>query len=377
MECKQSRRGFLSSMALLPIADALPSPKDIRYANIGRTGLKVTKFVFGSMITSDQSVIERACDLGINCFASARDYQRGNNERLLGAALKGRRDRVILCTESIDMMWRPKTEKETTTYVLDNLNTSLRELRTDYVDLFLLHHKDEPGWIPDEAVEAVSIAKKQGKVRHAGITTHALPKMVDYLVKGDLFEAVIPIYNFTMDAEMHAAVRKVHHAGIGVIAMKVLAGGLRSEKPVPQLKRPGAPVAALKWALNNPNVDAALTSVAGMEQLEENVRAMTEPFTDGERQLLAAALDEFGPKYCRLCGRCEGTCAKGLPIPEILRCGMYAGGYGQFDLGRSKFLDLPEEARKPSCSDCPSCSVHCAYGVRVAEWVSRTKDLLA
>jgi hypothetical protein len=377
MECKQSRRGFLSSMALLPVAGALPSPKDIRYANIGRTGLKVTKFIFGSMITSDQSVIERACDLGINCFASARDYQSGNNERLLGAALKGRRDRVILCTESIDMMWRPKTEKETTTYVLDNLNTSLRELQTDYVDLFFLHHKDEPGWIPDEAVEAVRIAKKQGKVRHAGITTHALPKMVDYLVKGDLFEAIIPIYNFTMDAEMHAAVRKVHDAGIGVIAMKVLAGGLRSENPVPQLKRPGAPAAALKWALNNPNVDAALTSVAGMEQLEENVRAMTEPFTDGERQLLAAALDEFGPKYCRLCRRCEGTCAKGLPIPEILRCGMYAEGYGQFDLGRTRFLDLPEEARKQDCSDCTSCSVRCAYGVRVAERVRRTRELLA
>ena len=377
MEYRQSRRGFLSSFALLPAVGTLPSPPDVRYATIGKTGLKVTKFVFGSMITSDQSVIERACDLGVNCFASARDYQRGNNERLLGLALKGRRDGVVLCTESIDMMWRPKTEKETTAYVLDNLNTSLKELQTDYVDLFFLHHKDEPGWIPGEAVEAVRIAKKQGKLLHAGITTHALPKMVDYLVESDLFEAVIPIYNFTMDAEMHAAVKKVHDAGIGVIAMKVLAGGLRSEKPVPQLKRPGAPVAALKWALNNPNVDAALTSVAGMEQLEENVRAMTEPFTQSERQLLASALDEFGPKYCRLCGRCDGTCAKGLPIPEILRCGMYAGGYGQFDLGRSKFLDLPEEARKPSCSDCPSCSVHCAYGVRVAEWVSRTKDLLA
>ena len=138
------------------------------------------------------------------------------------------------------MMWRPKTEKETAEYVLNNLNISLRDLQTDYVDLFFLHHKDEPGWIPDEVVEAVRIAKKQGKVRHAGITTHTLPKMADYLVKSDLFEAVIPMYNFTMDAEMHAAAKKVHDAGIGVIAMKVMAGGLRTEKPLPQLKRPGA-----------------------------------------------------------------------------------------------------------------------------------------
>jgi hypothetical protein len=377
MDFKQSRRGFFSSIALLTAAEALAAPPAVRYAMLGKTGLKITKFVFGSMITSNQTVIDRAYDLGINCFTSARDYQNGNNERLLGMALKGKRDKVILSTESIDMMWRPKTEKETREYVLNNLDTSLRELQTDYVDLFFLHHKDEPGWIPDEAVEAVRIAKKQGKLRHAGITTHALPKMADYLLQSDLFEAVIPMYNFTMDAEMHAAAKKVHDAGIGVIAMKVMAGGLRSDKPLPQLKRPGALAAALKWALNNPNVDAAVSSATSMEQVEENARAMTDPFTDSEHHLLAAALEEFGQKYCRLCGRCERTCAKGLPVPEILRCGMYAEGYGQFALGRSKFLELPEEARNQNCSDCPSCSVRCAYGVRVAERISRTRELLA
>ena len=372
-----TRRGFLSSAALIPAAGALPAAPGVRYTRLGKTGLNITKLVFGSMVTSDQAVIDRAIDLGINCFTTARDYQLGHNESFLGASLVGKRDKVILSTEAIDMMWRPKTEKETTAYVLDNLNTSLKDLRTDYVDLFFLHHKDQPDWIPEEAVEAVRIAKRQGKLRHAGITTHALPKMADYLVKSDLFEAVIAIYNFTMDAEMHAAVKKVHDAGIGVIAMKALAGGLRSEKPLPQLKRPGAVLAALKWAMNNPSVDAVVTSIADTDQLEENARAMTERFSDGEHRLLAAALDEFGPKYCRLCGRCEGTCAQGLPIPEVLRCGMYAEGYGQFDLGRGKFLELPAEARGRSCGECSACSVRCAYGIRVAERVSRTRELLA
>jgi len=377
MDFKSSRRGFLSSIAALPVADALASLPAVRNVTLGKTGLKITKFVFGSMITSDQAVIQRAFDMGINCFTTARDYQHGNNERLLGAALKGKRDKVVLSTESIDMMWRPKSEKETAEYVLSNLDISLADLQTDYVDLFFLHHKDEPGWIPDEVVEAVRIAKKQGKIRHAGITTHALPKMADYLLKSDLFEAVIPMYNFTMDAEMHAAAKKVHDAGIGVIAMKVLAGGLRTTKPLPQFQRAGAVVAALKWAINNPNVDAAVTSVTDMEQLEENVRAMTEPFTDSERQLLAAALDQFGPDYCRLCGRCEGTCTKGLPIPEILRCGMYAESYGQFALGRGKFLELPPAMRGGTCGECSSCSVRCAYGLNVAEKVRHTNDLLA
>ncbi len=374
---KSSRRGFLSSIAALPVVDALAAIPAVRYVTLGKTNLKITKFVFGSMITSDQTVIQRALDMGVNCFTTSRDYQRGNNERLLGAALKGRRDKVILSTESIDMMWRPKTEKETAEYVTSNLDTSLKELQTDYVDLFFLHHKDEPSSIPEEAVEAVRIAKKQGKIRHAGITTHALPKMVEYVLKSDLFEAVIPMYNFTMDAEMHAAAKKVHDAGIGIIAMKVLAGGVRPKNPLPQFKRDGAVVAALKWAMNNPSVDAVVTSVTDVEQLEQNVRAMTEPFTDSERQLLAVALEQFGPDYCRLCGRCNGTCAKGLPIPELLRCRMYAEDYGQFAMGRGKFLELPPELRGGSCDECSTCSVRCAYGLEVADKVRHTHELLA
>jgi len=158
--------------------------------------------------------------------------------------------------------------------------------------------------------------------------------------------------------------------------MKVMAGGLRSDKPLHQLKRQGALAAALKWAINNPAVDAAVASVTDMDQLEENVRAMSESFSDRERQLLSAALGEFGPKYCRLCGRCNGTCAQGLPIPEILRCGMYAEGYGQFAMGRSKYLELPAEVRGRTCGECSSCSVRCAYGIGVAERISRTRELL-
>jgi len=377
MNFRSSRRGFLSSIAALPVVDALATVPANRYVTLGRTSLKITKFVFGSMITSDQAVIQRAFDMGVNCFTTARDYQGGNNERLLGSALKGKRDKIILCTESIDMMWRPKTEKETAEYVLNNLDTSLRELQTDYVDVFFLHQKNEPSWIPEDVVEALRTAKKQGKIRHVGLTTHTLPKMADYILASDLWEAVITMYNFTMDSEMHAAAKKVHDAGIGVIAMKVLAGGLRSRNPLPQFKQAGAVLAALKWAMNNPSVDAVVTSVKDVEQLEQNVGAMTEPFTDRERQLLAAAFEQFGPDYCRMCGRCEGTCSKGLPIPEILRCRMYAEDYGQFAMGRGKFLELPPGLRGGSCSDCSGCSVRCAYGLNVAEKVRHTHQLLA
>ena len=115
MSSPRSRREFLASSALgglaLPVAahaafdtpkaePPLPAPAHatpaIRKRKLGKTGLEVSEVAFGCMITSDQSVIERAADLGVNLFDTARVYQGGNNERLVGAALEGRRDRVYI-----------------------------------------------------------------------------------------------------------------------------------------------------------------------------------------------------------------------------------------------------------------------------------------
>ncbi len=378
MSARLSRRSFLAAGALVPAALAAPASnqKPPAAVTLGRTGLKITPFIFGSMITTDPGLVEQAFGMGVTCFTSARDYQNGNNERILGAGLKGKRQKVVLCTESIDMNWKPGV-KETTKYDLDNLDTSLRELQTDYVDLWMLHHKDSPADMPDEVLEAVRIARKQGKIRHGGVTTHRLPAIADRLVNQDLLEVVMPIFNFTMDAEMNAAVEKVHKAGLGVIAMKVMAGGLRTDKPVRQMKRPGAPAAALKWAMNHPHVDAAVTSMSDLDQLEDNVKSMREAFTEDERHLLAGVLGDIGPDYCRMCGGCEGTCAKGLPVDEVIRFATYADGYGQFPLGRAKFNELPAAFREVRCGDCPSCTVECRYGVRVAGRVGRAQELFA
>ncbi len=351
----------------------------IPYAILGRTGIKVTPFIFGSMITSDPTLIERAVDMGVNCFATARDYQNGNNERLLGVGLKGRRQKVVILTESldIDVPGRPSRSQETVRLTLEWLNTSLRELGTDYVDLWLLHHKDAPEHITDNLMEAVRIAKKDGKIRFAGVSTHRLPVILEAVVNNPEMDVVMAIYNFTMDDTMDAAVETAHKPGRGVIAIKVMAGGLRTEHPLPQMKRPGALQAALKWAINNPSVDAAVTSVTDIDQLEDNFNCMTSPFTEEERQLLAECLEIISSEYCRSCGRCDGTCARGLPVADMLRYLTYVEGYGQFSLGREKFLSLPDSLRRVQCRDCPACTVQCHFGVGVAGRLARAQELLA
>src|SRR3974377_103567 len=113
MSFDPSRRSFLAGLAasgaagataLPPASPLAPAPVNdppkMTYATLGRTGLKVTRVGFGCMITSDASVVERAADLGINHFDTARVYMSGNNERMVGAALKSRRKNVVLSTKA-------------------------------------------------------------------------------------------------------------------------------------------------------------------------------------------------------------------------------------------------------------------------------------
>jgi predicted aldo/keto reductase-like oxidoreductase len=383
MPFEPSRRGFLAAAMIpaIPAAvTAAPSTSPaLRYGTLGRTGLKVTKLGYGSMVTSDPTVIERAVDLGINYFSTSRDYQNGNNERLLATGLGKNRKNVLLATETVDITLpgRISRAEETTAYLLGLLDTSLKELRTDYVDVWLFHNKNTPDDITPQMREAVESAKKQGKIRFAGTTTHRLPQIAGVLAAGDWLDIVMPIYNFTMDVKMHAAVEQVHKAGLGVIAMKVMAGGSRDHKPKPPLDRPGALTAALQWAMNHPYVDGTVLSMSDADQLQANVECMSAPFGEAERKILAAHLRQIGPEYCRNCGGCDSQCTKGLPVPDMLRYLTYADGYGQFAMAREKFLAHPQTVSAVRCGDCAACTVRCRFGLDVAARLQRAQQLLA
>ncbi len=387
MKTRSSRRTFLAAGLALPAAGAaslssvggtappprlLPDPKaSVKYRTLGKTGLKVTEVGLGCMITSDQSVIEKAADLGINFFDTARGYQGGNNERMVGAALKARRKEVFISS---------KTGARTKAEALAHLEASLRELGTDYLDVWNLHGRSRPEELTDELLEVQQTAKQQGKIRFAGISTHSLADVIQAVIKSKL-DVVVFTYNFTMGDKLDQAIQAGHDADIGLVAMKVMAGGFRRAKPgQPQyeiLKRDGAMPAALKWVLKNPAVGATIPSITDMEQLDDDLKAMGASFTEADAKLLAAQLDYIRPLYCRMCGSCEGACPQGLPVADMLRYLTYAEGYGQFALGREHFLALPEGVARVRCELCPSCAVKCPNGVRVAERLIRAQELFA
>jgi aryl-alcohol dehydrogenase-like predicted oxidoreductase len=383
-----SRRNFLVAGIGLPAlatasrsADPEPQtrtrrPSDIQfeYRTLGNTGLKVTAVGMGCMVTSDGSVVERAADMGITYFDTARGYSGGNNERMVGAALKAKRNSITLSSKS-----HARTGPE----ALNDLDTSLKELGTDHLDIWYLHNKTKPEDVTDDLLEAQQTAKKAGKIRFAGVSTHSgQPTLIPWLAKNPHVDVVLSAYNFTLDPGVGAALEQAAAAGKGVVAMKVMAGGFRTIKPgdpaYPKLKQDGGLLAALKWAMRNPKVvHTTIPSITDNDQLEENLTAMGHPISVAEQKLLAERMELIRPLYCRTCGECDDLCRQGLPVADMLRILTYADGYGQFALGRERFLELDPAHTSVKCGDCPSCTVQCPHGVKVVERLIRAQELFA
>ena len=390
MKTDTSRRNFLAAGLALPAVglasatssptpsalapmQAAPTPGKVTYRVLGKTGLKVSTVGYGCMITSDPTVITRAVDMGINYFDTSRGYQSGQNERMVGAALGAKRKDIFLSS---------KSDQKTGAGNLAELDTSLKELNTDHLDVWLLHGLGTPAEITDDRLEAQRKAKEQGKVRFIGMSTHTLPAVVDRVIEAKL-DVVQAQYNFTSAAEWGPALDKLQKAGIGVVAMKVMAkvgrgrGRGADAAPPPPARPANFAPAALKWAIKNPVIATTVPSMTDIDQLEQNFAVMAQSFTDADQKVLTARLEEITPYFCRMCGTCAGQCPQGLPVADMVRFVMYADGYGQFPLGRENFQRMSAEHQAVRCDQCSDCVVKCPHGVAVSERMMRAQELFA
>ena len=229
MDTIASRRGFLTAGLGLPALAAAQSEKPVGMdrRTLGKTGLKVAPLGFGGRGTTEAGVLRRAFDLGINYFDTGRMY--ANNERLIGVALKEQRKNVIIAG---------KTAAKTKQDALADLDASLRDLQSDYIDIWQLHGKVDPKDVTDELLGVLQDAKKSGKVRFVGITSHLnVPVMLAHMLKVGGCDVVLTGYNFTFQPEVTEAIRAARRAGMGIVAMKVLAGGFsRIENSAPRFE---------------------------------------------------------------------------------------------------------------------------------------------
>src|SRR5215217_1731242 len=160
----------------------------MQYRPLGRTGVQVSPLCLGTMMFGawgntdhDDStrIIHRALDAGINIIDTADVYSAGESEEIVGAALKGRRDDVVLATKSFNPMSRdPNTRGSSRRWIVRACEDSLRRLGTDYIDLYQLHRPDENTDI-EETLEALTDLVRQGKVRLVGSSTFPAEAIVE------------------------------------------------------------------------------------------------------------------------------------------------------------------------------------------------------
>ncbi len=386
MSSKPSRRQFLQSGIALPAAGLAYSnsvgpafqepsqtkePPKVVYRKLGKTDLKPSGVGYGIGYVPFKDVVARSLDMGVNYFDTARDYK--DSEKIFSEVIKGRRrDNIIIATKS------PSFKKE---QILQDLDTSLKELGTDYVDIWHLHARDAPATINDGALEAMRIAKKSGKARYLGFSCHKPYAMVDFIINAKVFDVMQMTYSYPIGGRLrNEAVDRLRTAGIGVIAMKVVVAvsglNLANFAGKPKLAGEG-PLAGIKWVLTNPGIGTTVPHMKTIEELEMNFRAMSEPYTAKDEQLLYVLNEQIRPTYCRMCYDCEGKCPKGMPVTDVLRFLAYHDFCGNFHQAAMKFSELPDGVRDIRCKDCSECVIRCPNGVHVQERLIRAQKLLA
>ena len=299
----------------------------MKYRKLGRTGLKVSPLCLGAMMfgrrgNADHAdcvrIIHRALDAGINFIDTANVYSNGESEEIVGQALRGHRDQVVLATKVHGEMGPgPNDRGNSRVHILREVEHSLRRLQTDYIDLYQIHRPD-PDTPIEETLRALDDLVHSGKVRYIGSSTFAAWELVESYWVSDRynlarFECEQPPYSIFVRHIEQDVLPVCQKYGTGVIPWSPLnrgwlAGRYRKGQEIdpqsraarrdPFIDRPDSPAGrrklelveelipmaqevnaslaqyALAWTLTNPVVTAPIIGPRTMEQLEDNLGAL-------------------------------------------------------------------------------------------------------
>jgi len=356
--------------------------KRIAYRQLGSTGEKVSEIGFGAMNTRDDELLHAAIDKGINYIDTAWVYMKGVNEEMVGRVLKGKRDKVFLTSKAIS-----KKPEE----LMGQMETSLKRLQTDHVDLMLFHVTNSREQIlNDDVIKVFDDAKKKGMCRFVGVSTHEnQAEVLDAAVESKFYEAVLVGYNYFSPPEVGASIEKARNAGLGIIGMKNLLNpashpwkeldDIRSEEQKASGKITTAQ-ALIKWVLNNRFVDTTIPGITSFEQLRDDVAVMGMPMTFSKRRSLMRYGESLRGSYCSGvsgCTGCQGQCPKGMNVNNLNRCLSYAVSYGDIALAQENYDNLPDSSKIGVCDECEECVVRCANGLDLNETIRRARELFA
>ena len=294
-----------------------------------------------------ERVLLRAVDRGINFFDSARAYS--DSEEKMGRAFRSVRPSILLATKALS-----RTADE----MHEELEKSLRALRTDVIDLYQLHHVGDNEQLekvlgPGGAYEELDHARAAGKVRSIGITGHSQAVLAKAVETG-LFDTVQIPFNAIENQWAEDVIPAAARANAGVIAMKPLAGGALRHASY-----------ALRYSLTR----GATVVIPGMESVDQvdanaGVGEVLEPLVQDEVLVLEKEKEFWGNRFCRRCAYCM-PCPNGLDIPFLMLIESYYTRYDlkQWALDRLSGLEM----KYSDCAECAECVEKCPYGLPVPD----------
>jgi uncharacterized protein len=332
----------------------------MRYVMLGKTGLEISELGFGGipiirldMDTAIQ-VLRRAYDQGITFYDTANAY-RGSEEKI-GRAFEGIREKIIIAT---------KTLQRNAINATKHLENSLRMLKTDHIDLYQLHQiAQEKDWqavtAPDGALEAVFKAKKEGKIRFIGVTSHNLAMAVK-LAKTGLFSTIQFPFNFIEDAAKDKIFPVAIDLGMGIIAMKPFAGGMIDNAEI-----------AIKYLRQFPGV-IPIPGYDSVDSVDQITSFYQGPYvlTGTDHELMEKYRQELGKRFCRRCEYCQ-PCPNGVMITMAMGYKILASRMSPavaVDFARVAMESVKE------CTECEVCLERCPYELPIHDMLKANYDL--
>jgi len=270
---------------------------------------------------------------------------------------------------------------------------ALKDLQTDVIDLVFSH-----GTGDEAAFETMHKLKDEGKIRFVGMSCHD-PRLHEWAIKNDYLDWLhIPYNRLGMIKQGSADIPGVERViklakekDVGVIVIKPLTGNFipywakQTAEPeiqeiMKKLKDYGPQnlyQAMIKWILQNPNVTACAVGMDTVQQVVEDVEAVTSfEITAQQEELLELYAGVADKDYCRLCTTCVPHCPKGIPVPDILRFRMYYNNYGWGDYAKSLYNELPDYQNVTQCDDCGMCESHCPHQLKIVEKLQEAHSIL-
>ena len=333
----------------------------MEYRALGRTGLQISPMGLGGIpvqridAEGTKQLLQKLVVAGVNYIDTARGYTV--SEEYIGYGLEGIRDKFVLATKS---MARTKEA------MAADIDISLKNLRTDYIDLYQVHNpgpKDlETVIAPGGALEALLEARQAGKIGHIGITLHSAD-MFQKALELSWVETIMFPYNL-VETQGEDLIRICGQKGIGFIAMKPLAGGAIEDATL-----------ALRFIGQNSNVSVVIPGMAEEKELQQNLAAVadTAPLSLEEKQKINQIRSTLGTQFCRRCNYCA-PCPMGIGIPGIFVLEGYFSRYNLQDWALTRYNGTPVKAS--ACIGCGACEARCPYQLPIRKMLKNVVKLM-